>query len=81
MHVYDIHEAKTNLFRLIDDAVRGEPCLISKNGVPLVKVEAIHGQQKERKRRVGFLAGKITAPGNFDRMGSTEVEGLFGILS
>jgi hypothetical protein len=29
-------------------------------------------------RRLGFMAGRIRVPDDFDRMGSTEIERLFG---
>lgn len=39
MHTYNIHEAKTQLSRLVDEAVHdGEPFIIAKAGRPLVKV-------------------------------------------
>jgi prevent-host-death family protein len=37
MQTVNIHEAKTNLSRLIDKAVKGEPFIIAKAGKPLVK--------------------------------------------
>jgi hypothetical protein len=30
-------------------------------------------------KRLGFLAGQIAVPEDFDRMGSTEIEQLFGV--
>jgi prevent-host-death family protein len=38
MHTVNIHEAKTQLSRLVDQAARGEPFVIAKAGKPLVKV-------------------------------------------
>ena len=38
MLTVNIHEAKTNLSRLIDQASKGEPFVIAKAGKPLVKV-------------------------------------------
>ena len=41
MRTFNIHEAKTQLSRLIDLAVKGEPFIIAKAGRPLVKVQAL----------------------------------------
>ena len=38
MRQINIHEAKTNLSRLVDEAVKGEPFVIAKAGKPMVKV-------------------------------------------
>ncbi|MDD4880285.1 MAG: type II toxin-antitoxin system prevent-host-death family antitoxin, partial [Gallionellaceae bacterium] len=50
MQTVNIHEAKTHLSRLVDQAAKGEPFLIAKAGKPLVKVIALNapeaGQQK-----------------------------------
>jgi prevent-host-death family protein len=37
----NIHEAKTQLSKLVDQAVKGEPFIIAKAGKPLVKVCAL----------------------------------------
>ena len=41
MKTVGVHEAKTHLSRLIDQAVKGEPFVIAKGGTPMVKVMAI----------------------------------------
>lgn len=74
MRVVNIHEAKTHLSRLIEGAVRGESFIIAKAGTPLVKVTALEAPPV---RRLGFLAGRITVPDDFDRMGAAEIEDLF----
>ena len=55
MRIVDIREAKTELSRLIDQAVKGEPFVIAKAGKPLVKVAAVDAPTKNR--RIGFMAG------------------------
>jgi prevent-host-death family protein len=78
MHIVNIHEAKTHLSRLIEEAVRGEPFIIAKAGKPLVKVTALDAPTAGQVRRVGFMVGEITVPDDFDRMGGAEIERLFG---
>jgi prevent-host-death family protein len=76
MVTVNIHEAKTQLSKLVDQAVKGEPFVIAKAGKPLVKVTALDAPAAPR--RLGFLAGEIAVPDDFDRMGEAEIEALFG---
>ena len=78
MRTYNIHEAKTNLSRLVDEAEKGEPFIIAKAGKPKVKVVAIDAPKPAAKRRMGFLKGKLKVPNNFDTMFSEEIEKMFG---
>ena len=78
MHQVNIHEAKTHLSKLIDEAVQGEPFIIAKAGKPLVKVMALTAPTGKRLRRLGFMIGQLTIPKDFDRVGSQEIEELFG---
>ena len=75
MRVVNIHEAKTHLSRLIDEAARGEPFVIAKAGKPLVKVSALDAPTSPR--RLGFLAGEFLIPDDFDRMGEDQIATLF----
>ena len=78
MQTINIHEAKTQLSRLIEQAVKGESFIIAKAGKPLVKVTRLDAPSVGQVRRLGFMAGQITVPDDFDRMGSGEIELLFG---
>lgn len=77
MRTVNIHDAKTNLSRLVDQAARGEPFVIAKAGKPLVKVIPLGAPEAGQIRRLGFLAGQIAVPEDFDRMGADEIEALF----
>jgi prevent-host-death family protein len=79
MRVVNIHEAKTHLSRLIEEAANGESFVIAKAGKPLVKVVALDAPDSHHIRRLGFLAGQIAVPDDFDRMGAAEIEKLFGV--
>jgi prevent-host-death family protein len=72
----NIHEAKTQLSKLVDQAVKGEAFIIAKAGKPLVRVAALDAPAAAR--RLGFLVGKIAVPEDFDRMGDAEIAALFG---
>jgi prevent-host-death family protein len=78
MLTVNIHEAKTHLSRLVERAAKGEPFVIAKAGKPLVKVTALDTPTATQVRRLGFMAGQITVPDDFDRMDSVEIEELFG---
>lgn len=77
MDIINIHEAKTYLSRLVDDAVHGESFIIAKAGTPLVKVVALDAP--EEPQRIGFLEGEILVPDDFDTMGADEIAALFGM--
>ena len=77
MRTVNIHEAKTQLSRLIELAVRGEPFIIAKAGKPLVKVTSLDVPIGAQVRRLGFMAGQITVPDDFDRMCGEEIAELF----
>jgi len=78
MHTVNIHEAKTHLSRLVEQASKGEPFVIAKAGKPLVKVTSLDTPVAGQVRRLGFMKGLIQVPDDFDRMGKTEIERLFG---
>lgn len=73
----NIHEAKTHLSRLIEEAVRGEPFIIAKAGKPVVLVSAIDAPQPAAIRRTGFLSGRISVPDDFDQMGADALASIF----
>jgi prevent-host-death family protein len=77
----NIHQAKTHLSRLIKEAANGEPFIIAKAGKPLVKVVPLETPEAGRVRRLGFMTGQIAVPDDFDRMGTAEIEQLFGCVS
>jgi len=78
MTTVNIHEAKTQLSRLVDQAAKGKPFVIAKAGKPLVKVTALETPVGKQRRRLGFLRGQISVPDDFNTMGSKEIERLFG---
>ena len=77
MRTFNMHEAKTHLSRLVKAAANGEPFIIARAGKPVVKVVAVEAPGAGAARRVGFMAGKISVPEDFDRMGSEEIKSMF----
>ncbi len=77
MQTVNIHEAKTQLSRLVDQAAKGEPFIIAKAGKPMVKVTSLDAPTSKEVRRLGFMAGQFEIPDDFDKLHSAEIEGLF----
>ncbi len=77
MRTVNMHEAKTHLSRLVRAAVNGEPFVIARAGKPMVRVVSIETPEPTETRRIGFMAGEISVPADFDLMASEEIEKMF----
>ena len=77
MKTVNIHQAKTHLSRLVEEAAEGEPFIIAKAGKPIVKVTPLSAPTGAQVRRLGFMAGQIAVPDDFDQMGNEEIERMF----
>jgi prevent-host-death family protein len=78
MRTINIHEARTQLSRLVEQAANGDPFVIAKAGKPLVKVVPLDTPAAGGAKRLCFMSGEIAVPDDFDRMGSAEIDQLFG---
>jgi prevent-host-death family protein len=62
----NIHEAKTHFSKLIKKVLEGEKIIISKNGIPLVKLIPLKKHKKERtpglSRDLAVFAGHPGSP-------------------
>lgn len=72
----NLHEAKTHLSRLVDQAAKGKEFIIAKAGKPMVRVIAIEPQPHERS--LGFLAGKGVVPDDIKQAFAQDIEAMFG---
>jgi prevent-host-death family protein len=61
---FNIHEAKTNLSRIIERVERGEEIIISRAGRPVAKVIPLAGRVTRSGR--GSLRGKIILAPDWD---------------
>jgi prevent-host-death family protein len=76
MLTVNIHDAKTNLSKLLEQAVsRGEGFIIARAGKPLVKVTPL-SEEDQPKRRIGFLKGRFAVPDDFKSIGRNEIPAL-----
>lgn len=77
MLTVNIHDAKTQLSRLVEQAARGESFIIAKAGKPKVKVVPLTDSEMPTAQRLGFMCGEFVVPDDFDRLGRKEIEALF----
>lgn len=64
MRAINIHQAKTQLSKLIQEVSEGKEVVIAKAGKPVARLVPV---RKERKRRrLGALAGRFAVPADFD---------------
>lgn len=67
MTIANIYEAKTNLSKLIKQALDGEEVILAKAGKPLVKL--VSAIKKKDKIQFGLLKGKIELKEDFNEFG------------
>lgn len=80
MQTVNIHNAKTQLSRLVEQAAKGESFVIAKAGKPMVKVMALETPVSTQMKRIGFLAnqGPVPEAEVFNTLGEKEIEAMFG---
>jgi prevent-host-death family protein len=62
MGVYNVHEAKTHLSRLLERVAAGEEIIIAKSGRPVAKLVRVAVEP----RRPGRLKGRVRVGPDFD---------------
>jgi len=74
MQIFNIHQAKTNLSKLIEKTIQGEKVIIAKAGKPMVKLEVY--KEKLKSRKPGLWKGKVWVSPDFDEE-DKEINKLF----
>lgn len=64
MQIINIHQAKTNLSKLIEKTQKGEDVIIAKAGKPVAKLTAY--KEKLKPRKFGLWKGKVWMADNFN---------------
>ncbi|WP_306227738.1 type II toxin-antitoxin system Phd/YefM family antitoxin [Bosea beijingensis] len=73
MAQFSVHEAKTNLSKLIADALEGGDVVIARGNVPAVRLVPV---TPRGKRQFGALKGKIAIDARFDEpLPESELDG------
>ncbi len=65
MKLVNMHEAKSQLSKLVEEALAGQDVVIARNGVPLVRL-SIYGDGV--LRTPGALKGELVSPDDFDEL-------------
>lgn len=83
MKQVNMHEAKTHLSRLVEEAAAGQAFVICKAGKPMVRVTSLAQSDEAAPvhSRLGMLRGQFSVPDDFDRMGQEEIADLFEGIS
>jgi len=71
----NMHEAKTQLSRLAEQAANGEEIVIARNGRPLAKLVPLGDERKPRK--LGLWKGKVSIGEDFDDPLPWEIQRYF----
>jgi prevent-host-death family protein len=77
MVIVNMHEAKTNLSKLVMRARSGEDIVLAKAGHPMVRFVSIDAPKKKR-RSPGSLKGKIWIAPDFDDTTPEILEMFYG---
>jgi len=76
MQTVNIHEAKTQFSRFVDQAEAGEEIVIARAGKPVARLVAL-ANPAHQPRRLGLGKKKFTFPANFDNLDAVEIVGMF----
>jgi prevent-host-death family protein len=75
MLTVNIHEAKTHLSKLVEQAHAGQEIVIARAGKPVARLIPVGKQQA--RRSLGALAGRFSVPTDFDAPLPEEVTQVF----
>jgi prevent-host-death family protein len=76
MRQVNIHEAKTQLTRLLEEVERGERIVIARAGEPVAVLAPY--KAATRRRRLGLFAGEAKMHADFDEL-PAEIAAAFGV--
>lgn len=76
MQTINIHEAKTQLSRFVDQAAAGEEIIIARAGKPVARLAPLLTQSNQ-PRKLGLGKGKFTIPSGFDEMNADAIQTMF----
>jgi prevent-host-death family protein len=64
MKTINVHQAKTQLSRLLEEVAAGQEIIIAKAGKPIARLVSLRTASK--KRQLGILEGMLTVMPDFD---------------
>ena len=79
MASYNVHQAKSELSRLLKETEQGEEVIIMRNGEPVAKLVP-YRKPRKKKIKLGFAAGLVKEidPDWWKPMSDKEVDEIFG---
>lgn len=75
MQTVNIHEAKTQLSRYIDQAATGDEVIIARAGRPVARLVPLEGVNKTRQLGLGKTT--YTLPADFDALHAEAIQAMF----
>jgi prevent-host-death family protein len=76
MEIANIHQAKSQLSKLVEQALKGEEVIIARAGKPVVRLVPVRGSDTPRKG--GQWKGKVRIAEDFDEL-PEDIARSFGI--
>jgi prevent-host-death family protein len=76
MQTVNIHEAKTQFSRFVEQAEAGEEIVIARAGKPVARLVGLTASASQL-RTLGLGKKKFTFPENFDSRDATEIAAMF----
>lgn len=76
MSTANVHEAKTNLSKLLDAAERGEQVIITRRGQGINRFALVPAPLRDRAELFGALHGRISYADDYDRA-DAEISEMF----
>jgi len=78
MRSVNVHEAKTQLSKLLEEVEAGERVIIARAGEPVAVLSPY--KLAVRRRRLGLFAGQVTLRDDFDEL-PADIADAFGAIS
>jgi prevent-host-death family protein len=75
MEIADIHQAKSQLSKLVERAMEGEEVIIARAGTPMVRLVPV--RQSDKPRQGGQWKGKVRIADDFDEL-PEDIAAAFG---
>ena len=79
MQTVNMHEAKTQLSKLVARASAGEAIIVAKGGKPAARLGPL--EEVPKKRKLGWLQGQIDTPDDIKTIFNDEIDAMFGIAA
>ena len=76
MQTVNIHEAKTQFSRFVEQAAAGEEIVIARSGKPVARLVALAATASQ-PRKLGLGKKQFTFPENFDSLHGAEIVAMF----